>query len=269
MALTVRDCYRLLELPPGAPVADIKRAYRRLARRYHPDSGHRSASAETFAALAQAYRALMERSGRPSATVPWSGSSSAAVAAPSPPPPAARSPQSPPPPAAAAPPPQEPAPAPNSATRPATNQAPGPAPNPATNPGPSPAAAQSNRYQSTARSTARSTAKPQVQVNPSLSPFEQELKENAFRRLQELFQGGRFPSAIALAEGLAQRLDRDEEVKQWLAIAYHRWGRELINRGQGSRAETYLKKALNTDPRNRQLWLLVDHELQRLSLRSG
>ncbi|RFP58214.1 MAG: molecular chaperone DnaJ [Limnothrix sp. CACIAM 69d] len=270
--MTVRDCYRLLELPPGAPVTDIKRAYRRLARRYHPDSGHRSASAETFATLAQAYRALMERSGRPSATVPWSGSSSAAVAAPSPPPPAARSPQSPPPPAASPPPPREPAPAPNSATNSApnsapnsaTNQAPGPASNPATNP-----AAQSNRYPSTARSTARSTVKPQVQVNPSLSPFEQELKENAFRRLQELFQGGRFPSAIALAEGLAQRLDRDEEVKQWLAIAYHRWGRELINRGQGSRAETYLKKALNTDPRNRQLWLLVDHELQRLSLRSG
>lgn len=260
MALTVRDCYRLLELPPGAPVTDIKRAYRRLARRYHPDSGHRSASAETFATLAQAYRALMERSGRPSATVPWSGSS-AAVAAPSPPPPAA--PQSP-----APPPSREPAPAPNSATNSATNQAPSQATHQATNPAPSQATAQPN-HRSTTRSAARSVTQPQVQVNPSLSPFEQELKENAFRRLQELFQGGRFPSAIALAEGLAQRLDRDEEVKQWLAIAYHRWGRELINRGQGSRAETYLKKALNTDPRNRQLWLLVDHELQRLSLRSS
>lgn len=260
MALTVRDCYRLLELPPGAPVTDIKRAYRRLARRYHPDSGHRSASAETFATLAQAYRALMERSGRPSATVPWSGSS-AAVAAPSPPPPAA--PQSP-----APPPSREPAPAPNPSTRQAPRQAPSQATHQATNPAPSQATAQPN-HRSTTRSAARSVTQPQVQVNPSLSPFEQELKENAFRRLQELFQGGRFPSAIALAEGLAQRLDRDEEVKQWLAIAYHRWGRELINRGQGSRAETYLKKALNTDPRNRQLWLLVDHELQRLSLRSS
>ncbi len=260
MALTVRDCYRLLELPPGAPVTDIKRAYRRLARRYHPDSGHRSASAETFATLAQAYRALMERSGRPSATVPWSGSS-AAVAAPSPPPPTA--PQSP-----APPPSREPAPAPNPSTRQAPRQAPSQATHQATNPAPSQATAQPN-HRSTTRSAARSVTQPQVQVNPSLSPFEQELKENAFRRLQELFQGGRFPSAIALAEGLAQRLDRDEEVKQWLAIAYHRWGRELINRGQGSRAETYLKKALNTDPRNRQLWLLVDHELQRLSLRSS
>jgi lipopolysaccharide biosynthesis regulator YciM len=108
-----------------------------------------------------------------------------------------------------------------------------------------------------------------VQINPHLSQFEQELKEQAYQRLQGLFQAQRFPSAIALTEGLAQRLDRDEEVRQWLAIAYHRWGRELIDRNQGDRAEIFLKKALNTDPRNRQLWVMVDHELQRLSLRSS
>ena len=230
MALTVRDCYRLLEVSPGASAADIKRAYRRLARHYHPDSGNRSASADKFAAVSQAYRALMERVARSSAVY---------SAMPPTTPPAPPAPVAPPPPPAPAPPTQTTA-----------------------RPTPPPQAPPPPR-------SGRSAAAPSVQVNPALSQFEQELKENAYRRLQGLFQSQRFPSAIALAEGLAQRLDRDEEVKQWLAIAYHRWGRELINRGQGSRAEMYLKKALNTDPRNRQLWLLVDHELQRLSLRSS
>lgn len=237
MALTVRDCYRLLEVSPGASATEIKRAYRRLARHYHPDSGSRSASAEKFAAVSQAYRALMERVARSNAVY-----SAMPPTAPEP---------------VAPPPSQTPPPAPPVAPPPPRATARNATPPPPQTPPP-----RSGRVR-------RSAAAPSVQVNPALSQFEQELKENAYRRLQGLFQSQRFPSAIALAEGLAQRLDRDEEVRQWLAIAYHRWGRELINRGQGSRAEMYLKKALNTDPRNRQLWLLVDHELQRLSLRSS
>ena len=32
-----KDYYRILELPPGASIADIKKSFRRLALRYHPD----------------------------------------------------------------------------------------------------------------------------------------------------------------------------------------------------------------------------------------
>lgn len=32
-----KDLYAVLELPPGAPAADVKAAYRKLARLWHPD----------------------------------------------------------------------------------------------------------------------------------------------------------------------------------------------------------------------------------------
>jgi len=35
--LSLESCFALLELIPDAPVAEVKRAYRRLAKRYHPD----------------------------------------------------------------------------------------------------------------------------------------------------------------------------------------------------------------------------------------
>ncbi|TAD75283.1 MAG: molecular chaperone DnaJ [Oscillatoriales cyanobacterium] len=254
MALMVRDCYRLLELSPGASVADIKRAYRRLARRYHPDSGHRSASADKFAAVSQAYQMLLERAGRStsvSSTMPRRSPPPAPT-----PPPTDRTPAPPRSPQATTP----KATTPHTTTPPRSPQAAAPPPHrePTAAPAPEPP-----------RQPRRSPQPPRVQINPHLSKFEQELKEQAYQRLQGLFQAQRFPSAIALAEGLAQRLDQDQEVRQWLAIAYHRWGRELVDRNQGDRAEIFLKKALNTDPRNRQLWVMVDHELQRLSWRSS
>lgn len=50
--------YRVLGLAPGAGTDEIRRAYRRLARRYHPDLNPRSAAAERFIALARAYEVL-------------------------------------------------------------------------------------------------------------------------------------------------------------------------------------------------------------------
>jgi molecular chaperone DnaJ len=55
------DFYVLLGLERGAPLADIKRAYRRLARRHHPDinPGDRAAAVQ-FRQIAEAYETLSD-----------------------------------------------------------------------------------------------------------------------------------------------------------------------------------------------------------------
>ena len=74
----------------------------------------------------------------------------------------------------------------------------------------------------------------------------------------------RYPRAIALAEGLAQRMPQDPEVRQWQAIAYQRWGRQLINERKLDKARNYLKKALKTDPQNRDLWAEIEYDFHQL-----
>ena len=79
-SLTREQALRLLELPPSAPRPAVKRAYRRLARRHHPDVG---GDPETFHRLHQAAELLLEAGtgtapprvarGRPSrASAAWS-----------------------------------------------------------------------------------------------------------------------------------------------------------------------------------------------------
>jgi molecular chaperone DnaJ len=55
------DLYAVLGLAPGASIADIKRAYRRLARRYHPgiNPGDRAAEA-LFQRITEAYETLVD-----------------------------------------------------------------------------------------------------------------------------------------------------------------------------------------------------------------
>ena len=74
----------------------------------------------------------------------------------------------------------------------------------------------------------------------------------------------RFARAIALVEGLAQRIPYDPEIRQWQAIAYSSWGRQLVNEGQLDKARNYLKKALRTDPHNRSLWAEVERDFRRI-----
>ncbi len=47
------DSYRRLELPVGAPLEDIKAAYRGLARQYHPDvqTSQQATAAAQFIAI--------------------------------------------------------------------------------------------------------------------------------------------------------------------------------------------------------------------------
>ncbi len=103
-----------------------------------------------------------------------------------------------------------------------------------------------------------------IQKLPELSITEQQLKWSSYQQLQQLLKNRRFPRAIALIEGLAQRLPEDPEVRQWQAIAYQRWGRQLIAEKQLEKARIYLKKALKTDPHNRSLWAEVERDFRRL-----
>ncbi|RZM78008.1 DnaJ domain-containing protein [Leptolyngbya iicbica] len=103
-----------------------------------------------------------------------------------------------------------------------------------------------------------------VQVNPNLTPEDQALKQKGFDQLQLLFQAQKFPRAIALVDGLAQRLTDDPEVTQWQAISYQRWGRYLVRHGHHDKARRALKKALRLDPHNKVLWQEVNRDFQRM-----
>ena len=105
---------------------------------------------------------------------------------------------------------------------------------------------------------------PDTPDSPDLSAAEEKLKKDAYGELQQLLKYQRFPRAIALIEGLAQRVPEDREVRQWQAIAYQRWGRHLIAQKQVDKARIYLKKAVKTDPHNRALWAEVERDFRRL-----
>nr|WP_246564546.1 J domain-containing protein [Leptothoe spongobia] len=106
-----------------------------------------------------------------------------------------------------------------------------------------------------------------VQTNPGLSEHEQKLKQDSYKQLQVLFKQKKYPRAIALVEGLAQRITQDPEVRQWQAITYQRWGRDLITQGQLGKARIYLDKALKTDPLNKSLWVEINRDFQSIEQR--
>jgi curved DNA-binding protein CbpA len=103
-----------------------------------------------------------------------------------------------------------------------------------------------------------------IKSNPNLSFVDQQLKQASYEQLQQLLREKRFPRAIALIEGLAQRFPSDPEIRQWQAIVYQSWGRQLIHEKQFEKARLYLKKALRTDPHNRSLWGEVERDFHRL-----
>jgi tetratricopeptide (TPR) repeat protein len=102
------------------------------------------------------------------------------------------------------------------------------------------------------------------QHHPNLSEFEKLLKQRAYVQLQQLLKYQRFARAIALVEGLVQRIPQDTEVRQWQAITYQRMGRYLIDMGEFEKAQIYLKKAIKTDPLNRSLLSEIQKDFWRL-----
>ncbi len=59
-----KDYYEILGVKPDASEADIKSAYRRLARKYHPDVSKESGAEEKFKSINEAYEALKDSSRR-------------------------------------------------------------------------------------------------------------------------------------------------------------------------------------------------------------
>ena len=56
-----RELWAVFGLPPGADSRDLKRAYRQLTKRYHPDSSNDPATAKRFSRLVSAYRILSSK----------------------------------------------------------------------------------------------------------------------------------------------------------------------------------------------------------------
>lgn len=58
MAVRFQDYYEILEVPREASQDDIKKSYRKLARKYHPDMNKGADSEERFKKVAEAYEVL-------------------------------------------------------------------------------------------------------------------------------------------------------------------------------------------------------------------
>jgi DnaJ-class molecular chaperone len=61
---SVLAAYAILGLPPDAPFADARHAYRSLARKLHPDVNGSPRAAEQYAEIRGAYETLARRVGR-------------------------------------------------------------------------------------------------------------------------------------------------------------------------------------------------------------
>src|SRR5215471_18524349 len=55
-----KDYYAILVIPPDATPGEIKRAYRKLAKQYHPDLNNNPDAAERFRELTEAYDTLID-----------------------------------------------------------------------------------------------------------------------------------------------------------------------------------------------------------------
>jgi tetratricopeptide (TPR) repeat protein len=118
--------------------------------------------------------------------------------------------------------------------------------------------------QTTSPPAVKVTRKPPIEIDQDISATDRQLKQGAYEQLQQFLKNQRYPRAIALVEGLAQRLPQDREVRQWQAITYQRFGHHLANNNQADKARVYLKKALRTDPHNKALWYEVERDFRKI-----
>ena len=73
----ISECYRLLGIPRNATLDDIKVAYRRLARKYHPDVNQDDpAATDKFRMVQEAYKMLKDADKSDGASTGANGTSS-------------------------------------------------------------------------------------------------------------------------------------------------------------------------------------------------
>lgn len=60
-----RELWAVFGLPPGADSRDLKRAFRQLTKRYHPDSSKDPATARRFSRVVRVYKLLSLKTGEP------------------------------------------------------------------------------------------------------------------------------------------------------------------------------------------------------------
>ena len=214
----ISECYRLLGIPRNATLDDIKVAYRRLARKYHPDVNQDDPTAtDKFRLVQEAYKMLKDADKgdvAKDAFVNNSGRSPSSTSTPTPHPP----------------------------KKPPHPKSPSPS-----HPKIKVEVKQVNN-----------------QVDPINSNPELKLKLDMLRRVQDLLKQKKYIVAIAVVEGMSERFPNTPEVIHWQAVTYHRWSSELILNGKLREAEIYLNKALNTDPKNRELIFEVKRDLERV-----
>ena len=107
---------------------------------------------------------------------------------------------------------------------------------------------------------------PRTTVPTELTALEHRLKWQTYQSLQTCLRKEKFARAIALTEGLAQRLPDDVEVRQWQGIIYLSWGSQLLRKGKQSLAHTYLRKALLADPCNLTLRQQVEQAIAKIEI---
>ncbi|MFS8904078.1 DnaJ domain-containing protein [Synechococcus sp. B60.1] len=190
------DYYAILNLSPQADSEDIKRAFRRLARQFHPDVAGEG-SRERFEQIYRAYQVLSNPEERRRYD--------------------------------------------------AQRQSP-----------PSPGKGER-------RVVVRTTGLDSTSAEP---PARDSL-EAGIARVKAAWRERKLPTAVALAEALLKRFPNSGEAIHILALAYQRFGNHLIQEGRHRQAEAYLRKALATEPNNRELAFEIRRDLARLGIREG
>jgi DnaJ domain len=238
--MQLSECYRLLGLPRNASPEDVKLAYRRMARKYHPDVNQDDPTAgDKFRLVQEAYQILKN----------------AAAGVMPPPPPRASTP------------PTQPKP---------TQQNPKPSQQTSSQSPRSKGTDKAANQKVEPKAEPKVTPKIKVEVkdvrqkqDPLSDDPEVRLKIDMLGRLMELLKQKKYVVAIAIAEGLRERYKNSPEVVHWQAVTYQRRGSELLIAGKLKEAEAYLTKAMNTDPGNRDLCFEVKRDLERISQGRG
>jgi tetratricopeptide (TPR) repeat protein len=240
--MDIIECYRLLQLTSVASQEEVKAAYRRLARQLHPDVNADHQAQEQFIRVTEAYKVLIKIAASRPVAVPLKTP-------------------------AAQPTPQASAPKVKiSVQRPEPQQSQPKQPQPSqTEPSQTePSQTEPSQRQPSSVPPSSPTPIAEPSLTHELSVAEQKLKLDTHRQLADLMKRRSLPRAIATVEALQARLPNDPEIRQWQALIYQRWGRQLIEERKLNQAKAYLKKALKTDPHNKTLWTQVEQDFKRI-----